>query len=69
MVQDDSAARDVLAAYHEVRHRKSKELDAYQAAVRVYKGHHPTVSDRAAREAVNKIVATAFRDRGSVEEE
>jgi hypothetical protein len=65
VVQDDSAARDVLATYHEVRHRKSKELDAYQAAVRVYKGHHPTVSDRAAREAVNKILAVAPRRRES----
>ena len=62
-MEDDSAARDVLATYHEVRHRESKELDAYQAAVRVYKGHHPTVSDVAAREAVNKILATAQRDR------
>ncbi len=46
MVQDDSAAKDVLATYREVLSRRSKELAAYQAAVRVYKGHHPTVSDR-----------------------
>lgn len=56
MVQDDSAANDVLATYREVLSRRSKELAAYQAAVRVYKGHHPTVSDRAARQAVDSIL-------------
>ena len=64
MVQDDSAARDVLATYREVRRRRgSKELAAYQAAVRVYKGHHPTVSDRAARQAVDSILRAYFPER------
>ena len=63
MVQDDSVTRDVAATYREIRVRDGDHLSAYQAAVRVYKGHHPTVSDAVARDAVSKIVATAFRDR------
>ncbi len=62
-MQDDNVTRDVAATYREIRLRAGNHLPAYQAAVRVYKGHHPTVSDAAAREAVSKIVATAFRDR------
>ncbi len=66
-MQDDSAAKDVFATYQEVLGRRSKELAAYQAAVRVYKGHHPTVSDRAARQAVDSILRAHFaeRERGS----
>ncbi len=60
MVQDDSAAKNVLATYREVLSRRSKELAGYQAAVRVYKGHHPTVSDRAARQAVDSILRAPF---------
>ncbi len=60
MVQDDSATNDVLATYREVLSRRSKELAAYQAAVRVYKGHQPTVSDRAARQAVDSILRAPF---------
>ena len=62
-MQDDNVTRDVAATYQEIRLRDGDHLPAYQAAVRVYKGHHPTVSDAAAREAVNKILATAQRDR------
>ncbi len=62
-VQDDNVTRNVAATYREIRLRAGDHLPAYQAAVRVYKGHHPTVSDAAAREAVSKIVAAAFRDR------
>ncbi len=70
MVQDDNVTRDVAATYREIRLREGDHLPAYQAAVRVYKGHHPTVSDVAAREAVNKILAVALaalpdRKRGS----
>ncbi len=62
-MEDDNVTRDVAATYQEIRLRDGDHLPAYQAAVRVYKGHHPTVSDAAAREAVNKILATAQRDR------
>ncbi len=62
-MQDDNVTRDVAATYRKIRLRAGDHLPAYKAAVRVYKGHHPTVSDAAAREAVSKIVATAFRDR------
>ncbi len=69
-VQDDSVTRDVAATYREIRLREGDHLPAYQAAVRVYKGRHPTVSDAAAREAVTKILAAALaalpdRKRGS----
>ena len=47
---------DVVAAYRGVLSRGSKEGPAYQAAVRAYKRHHPTVSDRAARQAVDRIL-------------
>ncbi len=60
MVQDDSAAKNVLATYREVLSRRGKELAAYQAAVRVYKGHHPTVSDRADRQAVDSFLRPPF---------
>lgn len=60
MVQDDSAAKDVLATYRAVLSHRSRELAAYQAAVRVYKGHHPTVSERAARQAVDGILRAPF---------
>ena len=63
MMQDDNAAKDVFATYREVLGRRSKELAAYQAAVRVYKGHHPTVSDRVARAAVDEILTSHIRDR------
>ena len=59
-VQDDNITRDVAATYREIRLREGDYFPAYQAAVRVYKGHHPTVSDAAARKAVNKIVAVAL---------
>ena len=62
-MQDDNVTRDVAATYREIRLREGDHLPAYQAAVRVYKGHHPTVGDAAAREAVNKIIAAAFRDQ------
>jgi hypothetical protein len=66
-LQDDNVTRDVAATYREIRFRDGDHLPAYQAAVRVYKGHHPTISDAAARDAVNKIVAVALGDpkRGS----
>ncbi len=69
-MQEDNVARDVAATYREIRLREGDHLPAYQAAVRVYKGQHPTVSDAAAREAVNKILAAALatlpdRKRGS----
>ena len=64
-VQDDNVTRDVAATYREIRLREGDHLPAYQAAVRVYKGHHPTVSDAAAREAVNKILAAPPRERGN----
>ncbi len=51
-MQDDNVTRDVAATYREIRLREGDHLPAYQAAVRVYKGHHPTVGDAAAREAV-----------------
>ncbi len=68
--QDDNVTRDIAATYREIRLRDGDHLPAYRAAVRVYKGHHPTVSDAAAREAVNKILAAALaalpeRKRGS----
>ena len=59
-MQDDNGTRDVIATYREIRLREGGHVPAYQAAVRVYKGHHPTVSDAAARKAVNKIVAVAL---------
>ena len=62
-MQDDNVTRDVAATYRKIRLRAGDHLPAYKAAVRVYKGHHPTVGDAAAREAVSKIVATAFRNR------
>ena len=62
-MQDDNITRDVAATYREIRLREGDHLPAYQAAVRVYKGHHPTVSDLVAREAVNKILAAALPDR------
>lgn len=67
MVQDDSVTRDIAATYREIRLREGDHLPAYQAAVRVFKGHHPTVSDLAARGAVDKILAVALGDpkRGS----
>ena len=62
-VQDDNVTRDrVAATYREIKLREGG-APAYQAAVRVYKGHHPTVSDAAARKAVNKIVAAVLHDR------
>ena len=69
-VKDDNVTRDIAATYREIRLREGDHLPAYQAAVRVYKGHHPTVSDAAAREAVNKILTAALaalpdRKRGS----
>ena len=65
-MQDDSVTRDVAATYREIRLREGDHLLAYQAAVRVYKGHHPTVGEAAAREAVNKILAAPPpRERGS----
>ena len=63
-MQDDNVTRDVAATYREIRLREGDHLPAYQAAVRVYKGHHPTVSDLAAREAVNKILYAVPRERG-----
>lgn len=57
---------DVLATYREVLGRRSKEIFAYQAAVRVYKGHHPTASDRAARQAVDSILRAHFPERERV---
>ena len=68
-MQDDNVTRDVAATYREIRLREGGHVPAYQAAVRVYKGHHPTVGDAAAREAVNKILYAAPRERGSVKEE
>ena len=62
-MQDDNVTRDVAATYREIRVREGDHLPAYQAAVRVYKGHHPTVSDAAAREAVNKILYAVPRRR------
>ena len=62
-MEDDNATRDVAATYRKIRLRAGDHHPAYQAAVRVYKGHHPTVSDAAAREAVSKIVAAAPRRR------
>ncbi len=60
-MQDDNVTRDrVAATYREIRLREGDHLPAYQAAVRVYKGHHPTVSYTAAREAVSKILAVAL---------
>ncbi len=60
-MQDDNVTRDrVAATYREIRLRKGDHFPAYQAAVRVYKGHHPTVSDAAARNAVNKILTAAL---------
>ncbi len=59
-MQNDNVTRDVAATYREIRLREGDHVPAYQAAVRVYKGHHPTVSDAAARKAVNKIVAVAL---------
>ncbi len=59
-MQDDNVTRDIAATYREIRLREGDHAPAYQAAVRVYKGHHPTVSDAAARNAVNKIVAVAL---------
>ena len=64
-MQDDNGTRDIAATYREIRLRDGDHLAAYQAAVRVYKGHHPTVSDAAAREAVNKILYAAPRERGA----
>jgi len=70
-VQDDNVTRDrVAATYRKIRLREGDHVPAYQAAVRVYKGHHPTVGDAAAREAVNKILTVALaalpdRKRGS----
>ncbi|MCH8113837.1 MAG: hypothetical protein IH905_18110 [Proteobacteria bacterium] len=67
-MQDDNVTRDrVAATYREIRLRDGDHLPAYQSAVRVYKGHHPTISDAAARDAVNKILAVALGDpkRGS----
>ena len=62
-MRDDNITRDVATTYRDIRQREGDHRPAYKAAVRAYKGHHPTVSDAAAREAVNKIVAAAFRDR------
>ncbi len=59
-MQDDNVTRDVAATYREIRLREGDHFPAYQAAVRVYKGHHPTVGDAAARDAVSKIVAVAL---------
>ncbi len=69
-MQDDNVTRDVAATYREIRLREGDHLPAYQAAVRVHKGHHPTVSDATARKDVNKILAAALaalpdRKRGS----
>lgn len=61
--QDVKAAQAILVTYRDVRRRKSQELAGYQAAVRVYKGYHPTVSDRAARAAVDEILTSHVRDR------
>ena len=60
-MQDDKVTRDIAAAYRKIRLREGDHLPAYKAAVRVYKGHHPTVGDAAARKAVNKILAVAPR--------
>ncbi len=62
-MEDDNVTRDVAATYREIRLRQGDHLPAYQAAVRVYKGHHLTVSDAAAREAVNKILYAPPRER------
>ena len=59
-MQDDNVTWDVAATYREIRLREGDHFPAYQAAVRVYKRHHPPVSDAAARKAVNKIVAVAL---------
>ncbi len=63
-MQNDNATKDVLATYREVLNREREEILAYQAAVRVYKGHHPTVSDRAARQTVDSILRANFLRQG-----
>ena len=65
-MQSDSAAKDVLATYREVLSREREEILAYRAAVRVYKGHHPTVRDRAARQTVDSILRANFLRQGGV---
>ncbi len=60
---DNGATRDVARTYREALRREGKDLPAYNKALSVYLGHFPTMSHDAARQAVDEIIATGFRDR------
>lgn len=63
MADDSGVTRDVARAYFEARDRGELDQPAFLAALRVYKGHHPTISNDAARQAVSHIIAEASEDR------
>ncbi len=60
----DSAARDAANTYFELRDRGELDQPAYEAALRVYRGHHPGETDDGARQAVSLIIAEAIGERG-----
>ena len=60
-MQDDAVAADVAATYQETLKRLGKDLPAYEAAVKVYLGHRPTVGN--ARAKVAEIIARASDER------
>ena len=55
--------KDVAAAYYEVLKDGDRDFVAFEAALRVYKGHYPTVREGAARRAVAKIVADSSQEK------
>ena len=55
--EQTAAVRDTATAYRETRLTGAGDLPAYEAALKVYLGHHPTVSDGVARQAVSEIIA------------
>ena len=60
----DSAARDAANTYFELRDRGEEDWPAFQAALRVYRGHHPGTTDDAARQVVSLIIAETIGERG-----
>ena len=54
--------KDFAAAYFEALASGAKELAAFEAALKVYMGHRPTVREGTARRAVAKIVAEGSQD-------
>ena len=60
-MQDDAIAADVAATYQEALKRLSKDLPAYEAAVKVYLGHRPNAGN--ARMKVAEIIARAADEK------